>query len=295
MQLKLKWIVAILSLTLISASLFFSNYQKERLLVRKIRKIPQEDRAALEAFFRILILQEGGAYVLFGTKPMAFTAYLHTCQPNITTHRMWRYYTENRIIENGWKVWKKHQSEFPSKHFILDYKPFDNRRSEICLIDILKFKKITKTDLSDLFISLGTSPSSLLKTYQQQNIALFKLLNGNHTALGILLGFGKKNAKQFHERALQIGDDPNAIQRIPFKIALQPENLIDSMFLKSAFKETNLNACYKFLYLPCFLVDTHSEETQELKSQYLKQRQLIHEKYAHDNFLETTLKQFCLN
>lgn len=218
-----------------------------------------------------------------------------TCQPNITTRRIWRNYAENRIIENRWKVWKKYQSVFPSKHFILNCKPFDNRRSEICLIDIRKFKKITKTELSDLCVNQGITPSSLLKMYQQQNIALFKLLNENHAALGMLLGFGKKNAKRFHERALKLGDDPNAIQKIPFKTIPQSKNLIDSMDLKSAFKETNLSTCYKFLYLPYFLVDTHSKETQELQKQYFKQRQLIHEKYAHDNFLEATLKQFCLN
>ena len=39
-------------------------------------------------------------------------------------------------------MWEKYRSLFPSDHFILECKAFDNRRSEICLINTNKFSQI---------------------------------------------------------------------------------------------------------------------------------------------------------
>ena len=276
-------------------SLSFSTIHKERLLLYKIRKIPLDDRAALEAFFRVLILEEGGAYVLFGGKPMAFTAYFDSCGINIRTARSWHNYSENRIIKNGWVVWEKYRSLFPSNHFVLECKPFDKRRSEVCLINIGKFRKTMDENLKDFQSLLGPSvtPEFLLKKYQKGNTALFKLLKEDHASLGILLGFGLKNSRIFQERWVKLGEDPNLAQEIPYKAFLPVAEPYDDSSLDSAFHENNHKKCYKFLRLPYFLVDKYSQETHELQEQYLHQRQEIHERYAHENFLEVTLRSFC--
>lgn len=172
------------------------DFQKECSLSRKIREIPLEDRATLEAFFHILMLEEGGAYVLFGDKPAAFTACLNSCQTNVCSERIWRYYSENQKIINGWKIWEKYQHQFPSCHFILECKHFNDRRSEICLINKRKFKQAISDNLIHFHSVLGkqVTPASLLREYLGGNATLFNLLKEYHALLGILLGFGTENA-----------------------------------------------------------------------------------------------------
>ena len=99
----------------------------------------------------------------------------------------------------------------------------------------------------------------------------------------------------FHEYAMKIGEDPNIVQRVPLRILPPSEEVFDRCALESAFKENHHKQCYKFLYLPYFMADLHSRETQDLQNQYMHQRQDVNERYSHSNFLEVTLKRFCLN
>lgn len=93
----------------------------------------------------------------------------------------------------------------------------------------------------------------------------------------------------------RVGEDLNAIRPISLKTPRPSPNFSGEHPLKSIFEENNHRKCYKFLWLPYFLADPNSQETQILQHKYLKQRQEIHRKYAHESFLEVTLKRFCLN
>ncbi|SRR5581483_6830009 len=265
-----------------------AHFQKEPAFAYKIQKIPLEDRRILEAFFRILILEEGGAYVLFGDKPMAFTACLNDCEPSICSKQRWNYYSENQKISNGWKTWKKYRSLFPSKNFIFECNPIDDHRYEICLINKRNFLKIAEKNLENFKSILGEkiTPISLLNTFQKKRTAVFNLLQKHEALFGILLGFGRNNAWMFHENRIRMGDDPNR-EGYRFALNLSPKKYP----LESAFGEHNHKKCYKFIQLPYFLADSSSEETQMLRKKYLNQRQEIHQRYAHGDFLEVSLRQ----
>ena len=290
-------LVGIILPLVVCASYLVAHFQKERALLNRIREIPLEDRMILEDFFRVLILKEGGAYVLFGDKPMAFTAYLHSPQPNLCTTRTWQSYIENQKIKKGWEVWKKYRGQFPSRRFILDCRTFDERRSEICLIDAGKLQHIVKDNLADFQSVLGRelTPLTLLKEYQQEESPFFGLVKGHHALLGICLGFGKMNSWLFHEHAEGMGEDPNKVQPVSLKMASMRVPSPKTYPLTSVFRESNHRKCFKFLYLPLFAADLNSPETVQLQKRYLCQQQKIHEAYAHENFLEVTLKRFCFD
>lgn len=289
------WTICFLSIAYYSFVAYSSR--REIGICRNVQAIPIEDRAALEAFFRILLLEEGGAYVLFGDKPMAFTAWFDYLQIDVTNSRMQHYYTENQIIKKGWETWQKHKKLFPSDHFILQCKPFNKQRHEVCLINKKKIKKAFNENLKSFQSIIGPkiSPEILLENYQNGDIALFHLLKQHDALLGILLGFGKENSWTFHEHAINIGDDPNRAQIIPIKISTTLSNLQNEFVLRGVFAENNHKKCYKFVFLPYFLADPNSSETRELQDQYLKQRHEIHKSYARSSFLETSLKKFCLD
>ena len=289
-----RWLSVATCLLLLFCGLhFFWAAQKEHTLLHHIQNIPPEDRSALEGFFRILLLEEGGAYVLFGDKPVAFTAYFHSCEWNIRSKKRWDYYSENQKITNGWKTWKKYQNLFPSDHFALECRAFGDGRSEICLINRKKWVQIVQDNLTYFRSVLGgeVDPANLLNDYLEGNTALFNLFHKHHVLLGIVLGFGTQNAQLFNEYAMRLGEDPHAIRPVPRKL---PSDLVSDPYpLESLFGERR-KGC-QFLWLPYCLADPNSLETQAIRQKYLKQRQEIHHRYTKENFLEVSLKKFCLD
>jgi len=269
---------------------------KEATFARKIQAISISDRAILEAFFRVLMLKEGGAYVLFGNKPVAFTSFSHSLHEHMGAPQMRRYERENKLIKEGWETWKKYAPSFHSSRFILECRTHNNGREEICLIDQERYEQVIKDNLRDFQGVLGdeTTPEILLKKYRSGNKTLFQTLHEHQALLGIVLGFGTENSWLFHEHTSMRYDDPNLIPDRPFKQIRSMPAALNQHKLKGIFNEKNHRKCVKFLHLPYFLADPNSEETRVLRAQYLQQQQAIQEAYAHGHFLEVTLKKFCL-
>ncbi len=279
----------IITLCCLLALLYFSSdFHAGRVLTRKINQIPLEDRAEIEAFFRLLILKEGGAYVLFGSKPMAFDAYWHRYAGNIAKPCSWYNFCESRILKNGYQTWKKYESLFPSKRFILRCYPFNEERSEICLIDRAKFIKTYEEHADDFQVVLGkkVNPQDLLQHYQMGRQTLFALLQEHEALLGILLGFGAHNAWDFYE---EIQDNSAGLLARPLKRV----DVYEPAFYGNPFRKLPSYKAYRFLYLPYFKADENSEESLRLRAQYEKEGKEIQEIYSHGSFLEVTLKRFC--
>lgn len=262
---------------------------------KKLQQIPSRDRAHLDAFFRILILKEGGGYVLFGDKPAAFTTFSSTQNPSLGLYQILKYGHENKIIKDGWQTWEKYSDLFHSEKFILACKQINEEQYEICLINKNRFLQAIKDNLKDFQKVLGnqTSPNQLLNDYQKNTFSLFHHLHEHHALLGILLGFGTKNSWLFYETTELCFEDPNALGHHPLKKIQLPSQKFDKHRLTSVFKEHNHKKCYKFLYLPYFLVDIDSEETAQLQDRYRKEQQAVHQAYSEDSFLEITLRKFC--
>jgi hypothetical protein len=271
------------------------NLWKSSLLLRRIHAIPHKEKSILEAFFSLLMLREGGAYVLFGHKPVAFTAFQQTERQTIGIRQLMSYERENQILKQGWNVWKKYAHLFPSTRFCLECRPFNETRAEICLINLETSKHIIEQNLKDFQNILGQSFTSerLIESYLNGRHPLFYLLHQHHALLGILLGFGTHNAWIFYENTPLRYEDPFSLTYHPLKKIHPGYHSSAQNPLKSVYQEKNHRKCFKFLYLPYFLADLKSKETHELQAQYRKEQAAIHEAYAHGNVLEVTLKQFC--
>ena len=271
------------------------HHEKEAAFAKKFEAISPEDRFDLEAFFRLLILKEGGGYVLFGNKPVAFTAFSPHNNDSMGLRQIIRYDQDNKIISKGWQTWEKYAPLFRSRQFILECRKFHDNRFEICLIKKDRFKQIVKTNLPHFQSILGDkiTPDILLSSYCKNDQPLFHLLKRHHALLGILLGFGTENSWLFHENTRLNSEDPNATGRNLLK-AIQPyPTHLCNHTLQGLFNERNHRKCFKFLYLPYFFADPNSEESQILKEQYIQQQRTIHNAYAHGHFLEVTLRKFC--
>lgn len=276
---------------------FLINKPSKDSIKHKIEAIPINDRLVINTFFRIFLLKSAGAYTLFSDKPMTFDSFFDP-YPGDWTSLCRRPYLENMQLKKGWEVWQKYQHLFPSSRFIIQSRRLNSNQVEIVLIHKRHLTQMMNRHLDNFQKVLGEkiTPLELLSRYQSGKEALFNLLNEHHGLLGILLGFGKRNAWLYQKRE-RISQDlyPFTLNTHPdpspgFK-TLAEERAYYQNTLTSAFTHENTRKCFKFLYVPGFVVDPQSEETQELQKKYLEQRKAIHAIYSHGNFLETTLRQ----
>ena len=270
------------------------NKHKETVFLKKMEAISSEDRSTLEAFFRLFMLKEGGSYVLFGSKPVSFTTF-SVSKGEGMGEAIFRYNHENKILQEGWQVWEKYLPIFESKKFAFKCKKINQNRFEIVLINRDRFSEVVKRNLKHFQMVLGNEiePRSLLKAYLEKDQSLFGLLHEHHALLGTLLGFGTRNSWLFHETTDLRFEDVNALGKHPLKKIVFPPPRSDKYLLEPAFIEKNHRKCFKLFYLPFFLADMSSEETQQLRKQYVQQQKTIHEAYSKGNFLEVTLRKFC--
>jgi hypothetical protein len=255
------------------------------------------DRLAIDTFFRIFLLKSAGAYTLFSDKPMTFDSYFDPFAGEWTSLCR-RSYLENMQLRKGWEAWEKYQHLFPSHQFLLQSRRLNSNQVELVLIHKKHVIQIMKQHLSDFQKVMGEkiTPLELLSRYQKGDVALFDLLKEHHGLLGILLGFGKRNAWLYQKRE-RISEDfyPFTLKTHPYPSpgfkTLAEERAYYQNTLTGAFTHENSRKCFKFLYVPGFVADPESTETQELQKKYLQQRSFIHAIYSHGNFLETTLKR----
>ena len=247
-------------------------------------------------FFEHFCLKESGAYTLFCDKPVSFDAFFGMSVDEATSSRN-KACNENKRLRKGWEVWTKYQSLFPSDQFLLKAARLDQDRTEIILINKKDFLKTISENINDFksIINESITAALLLERYENSEISLFDLLNRHHGLLGTLLGFGRNNAWHYHERN-KMTDDSCQLTHYSYS-EFNPHvrrKSNEAVILTGAFSSITHRKCYKFLYLPAFVVDAGSSETQVLQRKYLNQRREIHDYYGHGDFLEIRL-EFCLD
>jgi len=262
-----------------------------------LHTIPKEERESLEWFFRAF--HQSSSYVLFGTKPMAFLCVQREefsksqiCQVYNFIDSIYKYYIGNFVELKGWEAWKKYKHLFPSSNFIF-FENHDPRKITIFLINKREFLKKVEENI-DLFravLGYRVTSQKILEACLSSTNLIRETLKDNDALLGILLGFGRHNAQLFSRRH-QIENQTSMKPSNGF-ISLEQEHIYINTKLQS-FNEFESDDCNQFnLKLPCFIADLEHPETKKLKIAYKKQYKEIIKKYKGNDFLETTLRQFC--
>ena len=98
------------------------NYLTARTKVaRTLNRLSPNDRALLRDFFYWLcILDDGGGYTLFGSKPMAISSIYRGIGSIFYPSNQ---ATLGKRAMRGFEVWEKHKHLFPSKRFFLKKLP----------------------------------------------------------------------------------------------------------------------------------------------------------------------------
>lgn len=140
--------------------------------------LTSRERSDLKSLFEHFFFFDQFSYPLFGTKPMSIGRLLPTDK-----------------ARSGWEVWKKITPLFSSDKFIIRESKLNE--SEIVLIANLDAIESVYYENKDLFEKYMTLDE--LKASFKQEGPLFQELIHDHLCLGVLLGYGRRNAELFTE------------------------------------------------------------------------------------------------
>lgn len=217
------------------------SQEEKKHIDRIMSTLSEKERKYMREFFDSdLFHMEPFAYTLFGSKPISVAF-----KPSI------------KRTKRGWEAWKKIAPYFNSKKFaIQEYQlrgdPF------IFVANLEEVEKVFYQNhkLFEKELRRHLSFEMIKQAIIDQN-ELFQKIMDNHLLLGILFGFGTRNAQIFTEN-----------QKLPE----------EKQFPLAAFTSKNL---FLFFYItskvlpPGFACDPNSQETKELRASYKTERRKI--------------------
>jgi hypothetical protein len=273
--------------------------EKEAFVSNGFNKISKNERLILEDFFQLLITTFDFGYVLYGNKPMVMVQYanplsedsflFHTLEPH------------NLRLRKGIECWKKYCKLFPSKGFVFLF--FGDRLKdsfiELLLINKARFIEVV-CSYPEKFQSLfgyGCSPSKVLNLISDERANQW-FTRLNYEQLGLLLGYGARNAYHFQRRAEihpKFYGGKFTLKKLSSKpsneyLSIEDERQQIQYRLKPLEDERTLDS--GFIAFPGFLADPCSEETQHLKDTFQKQRMQMINLYRNSSFFEKTMMQY---
>lgn len=262
-----------------------------------LEAMPKNEKKDLEKLFQDLFNRESFGYTLFGDKPMSLTDYSTTLfdSDGIPSKSGLRF-------QKRWKVWKKHAQNFPMTRYLFIERSQESGSKGIYFINKKFFidKVNEHLDLFQEALRENTTGALLLKKLED-NHQFLSFFNDHQMLLGILLGYGKHNARLFAERhRLSPFVYKKEFPKIPVKIPSSSKGFSSL--------EDEFNSYFSVLtffgdrgYSPLiihsvhFVADHKHPETIALKEKYRKLRGEISAIYANGDFLEITLSELTEN
>lgn len=257
----------------------------------EIKDIPYHDLQKIKYLFDDLIDEHDFSYTIFGSKPMSLADFSFESPPNLPFYRWIRSKFFMFKRKTSLQAWYKHRDECKLQDFII----LDEEKDLIsCLVIILINRKnmlpilheneaLFKEELGDSF-----TPESFLEQLEKKQISLAKATHKSQKLLGIMLGYGVRNATLFQERfdlqeEIEKGRKSNLSENEMLTIKL---SAIESQV--GCFSELDAETVIHPLY---FLADVSHPETIALKQQYEQERQQIAEMRKKRNFMDLVLQR----
>jgi hypothetical protein len=261
-----------------------------------LKKIPEKDLEDIRYLFNNLIYKGHFSYTLFGDKAVSLS-YCTISEPSkfkiLKNQNKKLIQIANNILGIKWEQWKRYQSLFPiKKYLIVEEKSTIN--PYIKYIILINKEHFVKTFYKNQAIFHKELESQItgeaLLTQIEQKRELRSIIKNSELLLGILLGYGAHNAALYAKRELlQLLYDQ-------YKYVLVKNSPIIKELDKQADAITDvLQPCDEYVYnlspIPAthFVADLQSKETLALKKKYQTLREKVSVIYAQGDALEITL------
>lgn len=249
--------------------------------------LSQDDKAWMAKFLSDLLLEESGIFTLWGTKPMtAFNMYLYSPEEIRELRAMCPPDPEDEVVivknydfPQNWAKWEQNKNRFPLQGFLL-FKRDDlenPKEPRIFFINILETALVIQENYA-LFkrdIREDFDPFSAVMEIEDRNSIFWNKVFENAQLVGLLYGFGLKNASCF---------DWN------YREENQHVSTFSGSLVNRASEKINTvgDATIEHFRLPVF---ASFFEEDEMKSKYEKERKQIQQIYRHKDFVDTSLQR----
>jgi len=280
--------------------LFFKNLEK-----KPIDQIDLSDRQDIEIFFRTLVYESHIGYTLFGDKPVSIEGYF--IQEPSCHLALWKS-SSKMSMNNLWKTWEKYQSKLKIKNYIIlnEANPAAENLRTITVINKQAFLAKVCEHLDDFQDVLGKNmtPEKLLAQLTLPHASLYETLQRNEILYGILLGFGKENAKYFLKRfkLSQTIDSETHLDKHPYESYSLRWSLSHSSLYHLKEELSSLEKSLFFfgwnsqfcpIQSPRFIAIKDNPETLALQEQYRELQHKLLKIYSEGDFLTITLDRLC--
>lgn len=254
--------------------------------------IPEDNKKVIRSLFQSLISDQF-AFTLFSDKPVSISGnFTITPMNNILCGRRC-----GSHFWNEWRVWIKYKHIFKLKNYVLIDEPSEiiKNNSMVILINKKAFIKMLKKHniLFDAVLGRHIQAENLLEDIESKRVSFQSAIKNSQLLWGVLLGYGKHNAKLYAERDefLNLKDLKN---KTIVPLSVEDLNKVDEK-IKSLNQQ--LQPFGEDRYLPLisdsvfFVADPEHPETKILENKYRKLRGRISAIYSKGDFLEITLSK----
>lgn len=242
--------------------------------------IKKEERKLVEKFFEELLLDHGGAFTLFGSKPATLEDLIDISPENrdqlqkyLDAHPEVDYIQVERFLEEGWDVLKKYPIAISENYVLTEID--QQRYKEVVLLNV-KSALQSMNDNIDIFLRVAGEnfdPRASIDDLRKGNHEVWRKILTDYQCLGILLGYGRENARLFEKNIM---GEP-----------------VDS-YGASANGDPRIKAdCYLNdipFRIPIFTI-FDKEESDRIVSTYIAEREQIKSFYSGKDFLDATLER----
>ncbi|NGX45084.1 MAG: hypothetical protein K940chlam2_00226 [Chlamydiae bacterium] len=281
----------ILPITLFLFFIFFSPSCTKK-SHSQTKHLTEQERSDLSHLFNHLLIQNHGAYVLFGSKPISelfitpklsaeeqqrtYSLLSEEAKKNITHD----YDTEYDLRE-CWDTWQRLMGSFCSSRYLIVERPLekDPRCSSLLLVGIENTYRLLVENYEFFREIYGRDfrPLEVIYQIEDSSSSFWNAVLKNQSCLGLLFGYGRTNAHLF---PLWIGrgkkGEPAQAFLNQLSFSFTAERVLPSNKLR-----------VKYLTPPLF----RSLEGDEKIERYKKEQKTIKALYSKGDFLEISLAE----
>ncbi len=284
-----------------------------------LNSLSDEERRSLQTFFRTMIVNSEGGFVLFGSKPACGEGIIAPGKCKIEWIGM-RNHRRSIDLWEGYQVWQKYFASLKTRKLIISLKDHpDNLFTDwihLTWINPQKLMEVVNENLVLFQYVLGpdVTPQRLLDHLVDPSQDILE----DYTLQGITLGFGVQNAL-YYRRLELIEKELYSKEKIPFKSRYERIEIADPFHglymgfdlnpvseTTPSFNHSSLSTEYQNLLserssslktphqqinpIPMFAIFKNDKNTKQIRSGYEVDRLKIQDLLAQDNFLEHILK-----
>lgn len=250
--------------------------------------LSNKEKSDLHFFFRYFMLVDGAIYSLLGNKPMSLCGYVKPSGSFRLQDIFISYFPSELKIYRGWQTFLKYQHLVDHSRFLIwaEKSPWFKGGEIILFMNKKETEGIIKRYSGDFCAALNKEQVDMEALILESCSKPFflEVLQKHEGLIGTLLGYGRENAWLFLRRDL---GETISLQS-PWDLKKERAILNERYGWLSFFKRGEKEIADE-VFTPGFVADLHSEETRELKENYLATQEYIIKTLRGKDFLEIVL------